>query len=66
VSTREGMDYLSHSLGIQGDEVAGRNLLLGFGHWVGIMSGGRTNEKKGRSFAEGKGVRSKKKGCLNH
>ena len=41
MSTREGMDYLSHGLGIQGDEVTGRILLLGFGHWVGIVSGGR-------------------------
>ena len=35
------MDYLSHGLGIQGDEVAGGILLLGFRHWVGITSSSR-------------------------
>jgi hypothetical protein len=40
VSTRKETDYLSHGPGVQGDEVMCGVLLLGFGHWVRVMSGG--------------------------
>ena len=54
------MDYLSHGLGIWGNDVAHGVLLLWFGRWVGIMSGSRYQWKRGKGFTEGKEVRSKK------
>jgi hypothetical protein len=60
VSAREGTDYLSHGPGIRGDEPWAGFRCWGSGVGSGLCPAAGTNEKKGKGFAEGKEVGSKK------
>jgi hypothetical protein len=63
---REGMDYLSHGLGSKAMKPWVGIHCWGSGIGSGLCPAAGTNEKRERSFTEGKEVRSKKKGCSNH